>query len=201
MKRILILTKLFMLMALSVHAQELTNKHEISFRVGSLLGAADSNWDGEEYDKFSPMFSLGYLYQINKVWSVGGGISYLYCRSRESESYYCYYDCNAPQSNQDDWWVNIRNWHKYTDHFVSIVATAKAKWARHRIWNMYSRVSVGPAIVKNNGIYSTSSIHAGCMFQVSPLGFEIGNDHIRGSIELPGIGFEGYVIAGILYKF
>lgn len=183
-------------MALSVHAQEQTNKHEVSFSIGSLFGAADTNCDPDNYDKFSPMYSLSYLYQLNKTWSIGGGIRYLYCRSKETEHYYGYDD-----SDEDNAFVNYSNWHKYTDHLVSVVAVAKAKWARHRIWNMYSRVSVGPAIVKNNGTSSTTNIHAGVIFQVSPIGFEIGNDHIRGSIELPGLGFEGYVVAGLSYRF
>lgn len=199
MIRKVILTMMTAMMALSINAQEITApKHEVSLRVGTLLGAVNSScniFDYEESDRLSPNFALGYLYQLNKTWSVGGAISYMYDRTVEYNLDYHEYPDNMAETYN---YTSRR--HKYYEHLISFTAQAKAKWARHRIWNMYSRFAIGPAFAKNGDSTVDDKFKVGYMFQVSPVALEIGSQRIRGSLEL-GLGFEGFVIAGVSYRF
>ncbi len=182
----------FMVWGLSSQAQETMKKNEVSFRVGELFNCIDVDDDPVGYVHLSPIFSLEYRCHFNKVWSIGLSANYFWDKTREA-SYYV--------SNSYGIIDNCEGaaYYDYTEHAVFVLADAKARWCRHQRWNFYSRLGIGPAL-STYKLDEERNTTIGYTFQVSPIGAEVGNDKIRGYLEL-GVGLQGFVNVGISHRF
>ncbi|MCQ2288787.1 MAG: hypothetical protein MJZ74_06780 [Muribaculaceae bacterium] len=165
-------------------------KNEVSLSAGSLLGVMNWGLTGSDYDRFSPSVSLGYMRRLSPVWSVGATITYVHENEQK--------ECMAIDFETGD--VGLYNKHDKYD-YCNVMATAKASWARHKTWNFYSRVGVGPSLVNRQDLYNDrKKVECVVNYQLTPVAFEVGNDKVRGFAEL-GFGLQGILNVGISHRF
>jgi hypothetical protein len=87
--------------------------------------------------------------------------------------------------------------------------SVKFNWLRKNNWGMYSKLAAGATYThfcfedyendRKTGEKETAN-DLFFNFQVSLIGIEAGNQHVRGFAEF-GIGEQGIALAGVRYKF
>ena len=88
---------------------------------------------------------------------------------------------------------------------LTILPAVKFDWLRREHIGLYSKAGLGASFMmerqkEDNGTKLYSSTDVMLNFQVSALGFEAGNQHIRGFAEV-GVGEQGVFVVGLRYKF
>ena len=87
---------------------------------------------------------------------------------------------------------------KYNLGFVSVMPVVKFAWLRRPHVGLYTKLGVGAGLALDNGDTVEENITwAG---QVTPIGFDFGNESFRGFVEA-GVGMQGLVAAGIRWLF
>lgn len=190
MKRILLSLLLLLALAPQASAQDSLSvkRHEVYLRVGSFLGLADTSCDPGTGQSYGIPFSMGYMWQLGKTWAVGASLSHLWVK--DTDLVYYGHDDNGP----------LFGYTTSRDHLTLLMAEAKARWARHRRWNMYSRLALGPGLDIEKGGLEGSHTYLAVGFHVTPLAVEVGNDHVRGFLEL-GFGMQGVLNVGLAHRF
>lgn len=201
MKKILTLLHIFV--SVYSFAQDYT-KHELFVGYGTFPTINDNfSYPGDYKSPYGGIGTLisqnerelgslnaGYLYSISKNFAVG--LSYIYS-SREAEY-------TLPNAAYID---AVRK-----DFFHIIMPNFKYQWLKSRFLTLYSKAAVGISwgrchIIEGTGSFVTNgkSIENKrfLVWQVSPLGLELGNKHLAAFIE-GGIGATGYVHTGIKVK-
>lgn len=200
MKKKLIMAAIAMMVAMSVNAQceDLKNEISLSYGLGSLSHLGDGIGEGlvmaifsdTEYDDgfiLGPI-SAEYFYHLNNPrLAIGGILSY------------SKWDSDILKRRGDHEKVGERK-----RNYFSLMPAVKWYWSNKNNWGLYSKVAAGVAFlnstqkefdvnksVDDNGTYF--------MFQLSFLGVEFGKQ-FRGFAEL-GIGHQGFIEAGLRYKF
>lgn len=200
MKKKLIMAAIAMMVAMSVNAQceDLKNEISLSYGLGSLSHLGDGIGEGlvmaifsdTEYDDgfiLGPI-SAEYFYHLNNPrLAIGGILSY------------SKWDSDILKRRGDHEKVGERK-----RNYFSLMPAVKWYWTNKNNWGLYSKVAAGVAFlnstqkefdvnksVDDNGTYF--------MFQLSFLGVEFGKQ-FRGFAEL-GIGHQGFIEAGLRYKF
>ena len=184
--------------AWNVNAQNENLHHELSlsYGLGSIAQLGDGIGEGialifsdKEYDDG---FILGpitaeYFYHFNNPrLAIGGSVSY----------------------SKWDSDVLIRNSHEKVGetkrNFFSIMPSFKCYWVNKNHFGLYSKVAAGVGFLKNKSKNfelnkENDETNTYFMFQASFIGAEFGSK-FRGFVEL-GIGDQGFLQAGVRYKF
>lgn len=199
MKKLLMIA-VAMMTALSMNAQNEDLRHEISlsYGLGSIAQFGDGLGEGlamallsdEEYDDgfiLGPI-SIEYFYHFNNPrLALGGIVSYSKWDS----------DIQKRGGNNEKVGERKRN-------YWAVMPAIKWYWVNKNHFGLYSKAAVGAAFLnsketnsktdkttKDNGTYF--------MFQASFIGAEFGSK-LRGFAEA-GIGEQGFLLAGVRYKF
>ena len=185
--------------AMSVNAQSENLKNELSLSYGfgstSQLGSGIGEglsliFSDTEYNDGSILgpVSVEYFRHLNNPkLAVGGFVSYSKWDS----------DIQKKGGNHEK--VGERN-----RNYIAVMPGIKYYWVNNNSFGLYSKAAVGAAFLKStekdlatNTSKDESSTHF--MFQASFLGAEFGNQ-FRGFAEV-GVGEQGFIQAGIRYKF
>ena len=177
---------------MSAYAQSDDLKHEVAVsyeapgtstwaKIGAVIGDA---LVGAKYENSSSFGSLAveYFYHLDPSVSVGG----IVCYTRD----------------KDDILLNNINGDRTTT-YLTFMPAIKWNYLRREHFGMYMKAAVGYTLQHINEKYNGKEDSANDgMFnvQISPLGLEAGNAHIRGFFEL-GFGEQGVALAGLRYKF
>ena len=198
MKKIMLMVVTAMMATVKVNAQNEDLHHEISlsYGLGSIAQFGDGLGEGigliftnTEYDDGSIVgpISFEYFYHFNNPrLALGGSFTYSKWDS----------DVMVRKSQQK---VGERK-----RNFFSVMPSFKCYWVNKNYFGLYSKASAGVGFLKctdkdfeantkkdDNGTYF--------MFQLSFIGAEFGSK-FRGFAEL-GIGDQGFIQAGVRYKF
>ena len=198
MKKMILMVAVALMTAMNVNAQneKLRNELSLSYGVGSLAQFGDGLGEGiglifsnKEYDdKFilGPV-SMEYFYHLNNPrLAIGGSLTYskwdsdvLVRKSHEKVG-----ECNR--------------------NFFSVMPSIKYYWINKNNFGLYSKASAGVGILTNKSKdfeanKSKNDTNAYFMFQASFIGAEFGSKFC-GFVEL-GIGDQGFLQAGVRYKF
>ena len=198
MKKIFLMVAVALMTAMNVNAQNENLHHEVSlsYGVGSIAQFGDGLGEGiglifsdKEYDDG---FILGpitaeYFYHFNNPrLAVGGSLSY---------------------SKWDSDVLNRKSHEKVGEcnrNFFSVMPSVKYYWVNKNHFGLYSKAAAGVGILTNNSkdfetMKDKKETSAYFMFQASLIGAEFGGK-VRGFVEL-GVGDQGFLQAGIRYKF
>lgn len=187
MKRFLIATIVWVSLAANFSAQAqdawYDKKFQTTFGVGggSIYAIVESITYGifsalseESVEKFEGgvPITAGYMYNLNKHIGVGADFTI-----ENNKAIF--------KDGKEDAKIN---------HY-SLMPTIRAYWFNNAHFSMYSKASFGGALVIcNDG--SSKETDCGCIFQVSPIGMEVGGSQLRGFAEI-GFGAQGMAMAGI----
>lgn len=101
--------------------------------------------------------------------------------------------------------TNSRYVGDFSNSFHTIAPTFKYNWFNYDFLTLYSRVNVGVSIATakesfaiERGPQDKTAVKAFFMYQVSPIGFEVGRQ-IAGFVEV-GFGHMGVAMAGLRYR-
>ena len=199
MKRMMMMVAVGLMTAMSVNAQSENLKNELSLSYGfgstSQLGSGIGEglsliFSDTEYNDGSILgpVSVEYFRHLNNPkLAVGGFVSYSKWDS----------DIQKKSGNHEK--VGERN-----RNYIAVMPAIKYYWVNNNSFGLYSKAAVGAAFLKStekdlatNTSKDESSTHF--MFQASFLGAEFGNQ-FRGFAEV-GVGEQGFIQAGIRYKF
>ena len=199
MKKLLVMAVTALMVTLNVNAQseDLHNELSLSYGFGSIAQIGDGIGEGlvdalisntETDDGFilGPI-SAEYFYHFNNPkWAVGGIASY---SKWDSDI--------VKRSNDEKVGERKRN-------FFSVMPSVKRYWVLNNKFGLYSKLAAGVGFLhsesKENGESSwTDNNGSYFMFQLSFAGLEFGHT-FRGFAEF-GVGDQGFVQAGIRYKF
>ena len=198
MKKIFLMVTVALMTAMNVNAQNENLHHEVSlsYGVGSIAQFGDGLGEGiglifsdKEYDDG---FILGpitaeYFYHFNNPrLAVGGSLSY---------------------SKWDSDVLNRKSHEKVGEcnrNFFSVMPSVKYYWVNKNHFGLYSKAAAGVGILTNKSkdfetMKDKKETSAYFMFQASLIGAEFGGK-VRGFVEL-GVGDQGFLQAGIKYKF
>lgn len=198
MKKIFLMVAVALMTAMNVNAQNENLHHEVSlsYGVGSIAQFGDGLGEGiglifsdKEYDDG---FILGpitaeYFYHFNNPrLAVGGSLSY---------------------SKWDSDVLNRKSHEKVGEcnrNFFSVMPSVKYYWVNKNQFGLYSKAAGGVGILTNKSkdfetMKDKKETSAYFMFQASLIGAEFGGK-VRGFVEL-GVGDQGFLQAGIRYKF
>ena len=200
MKRIFVMAAVAMMATVSVNAQNENLRHEVSlsYGLGSIAQFGDGLGEGlamaifsdTEYDNgfiLGPI-SAEYFYHFNNPrLAIGGLVSY------------SKWDSDIQKKSGSHEKVGERN-----RNYFAVMPAIKWYWTNKNSFGLYSKAAVGAAFLSStekdfatnkskddNGTYF--------MFQASLIGAEFGKQ-FRGFAEL-GVGEQGFLLAGIRYKF
>lgn len=201
MKKILLLISVLLLsFSFKGMAEDWTDmQHEVSLSYGGLpvfdlLNYYEGYFTPSDattnlYDdkgKFGSL-NISYLFFPDEAWGVGLVYSY---------------------TNSDK---RITHNHKLVGNFYNsfhtIAPSFKYNWYSYNYFTLYSRVNIGVSIATEQATYinditkqaeETTKIKPFFMYQVSPIGFELGRQ-IAGFVEV-GFGHMGTVMAGVRYR-
>ena len=200
MKKMMMMVAVALMTAMSVNAQNENLRHEISlsYGFGSVAqfgeglgeGLALAIFSDTEYDDgfiLGPI-SAEYFYHFNNPrLAIGGFVSYSKWDS----------DIQKRGGNHEK--VGERN-----RNYWSVMPAIKWYWVNKNSFGLYSKGAVGAAFLNSTEkdfqtgkSEDDSSTHF--MFQLSFIGAEFGKQ-FRGFTEL-GIGEQGFLLAGVRYKF
>jgi hypothetical protein len=199
MKKMMMMVAVALMTAMSVNAQSENLKNELSLSYGfgstSQLGSGIGEglsliFSDTEYNDGSILgpVSVEYFRHLNNPkLAVGGFVSYSKWDS----------DIQKKGGNHEK--VGERN-----RNYIAVMPGIKYYWVNNNSFGLYSKAAVGAAFLKStekdlatNTSKDESSTHF--MFQASFLGAEFGNQ-FRGFAEV-GVGEQGFIQAGIRYKF
>ena len=175
---------------------ELETRHEIGISYGMV---PNSTWIdiltevipavfGETYDNHRYVGPIGLEYYYHTSPLIGVGAVAVYATN-----------------NEDGFQKETKTSH-LTKSYLTIMPSVKFNWLRKTNWGMYSKVAVGVTYahltdeVYNEAKKETIVNDLVFNFQASLLGIEVGNQHMRGFVEL-GMGEQGVALAGVRFKF
>ena len=199
MKKFIVMAVTALMVTLNVNAQseDLHNELSLSYGFGSIAQIGDGIGEGLVHALFTDTemddgFILGpisaeYFYHFNNPkWAVGGIASY---SKWDSDI--------VKRSNDEKVGERKRN-------FFSVMPSVKRYWVLNNKFGLYSKLAAGVGFLhsesKENGESSwTDNNGSYFMFQLSFAGLEFGHT-FRGFAEF-GVGDQGFVQAGIRYKF
>ena len=200
MKRITVVLVVAMMAAVGVNAQNENLHHEVSlsYGIGSVAqlgegigeGLAAALFSNTEYDDgfiLGPI-SVEYFYHFNNPrLALGGLVSY------------SKWDSNIQMRSGDHEKVGERK-----RNYWSVMPAFKCYWVNKNTFGLYSKAAAGVAFLSNTEKdYQTgkslddNSTHF--LFQLSFIGVEFGKQ-FRGFAEA-GVGEQGFLLAGVRYKF
>ena len=159
-----------------------------------MTGGAETAYYSYEDKKWSVPVTAEYFYRVNRFLGVGA-IGAFNCMKQDIYLNTTYKD-REPEKVKDG------SLKKYN---LTILPAVKFDWLRREHIGLYSKVGLGASFMmerqkEDNGEKLHSSTDVMFNFQLSAIGFEAGNLHIRGFAEL-GIGEQGVFVAGVRYKF
>ena len=200
MKKFLVLVAAAMMVAVNTSAQNENLHHEISlsYGVGSITqlgggigeGLAKAIFSDSEYNDgfiLGPI-SAEYFYHFNNPrLALGGFVSYSKWDS----------DVMKRSGNKDKVGERKRN-------YIAVMPAFKWYWSLKNTFGLYSKVAAGAAFLNSTEKdfatnKSTDSNGTYFMFQLSFIGVEFCKK-FRGFAEA-GVGEQGFLLAGIRYKF
>jgi len=205
------------------NSQFYNTKHEVAVSVGTLTNSQYLDaWDdfadiaasalvtsvvtggtytgivSQKNDVNLPAISVEYFYHVHKAIGLGGIFTY----NGEKSDMYCDYQDNIHSKTTEEKVGTARR------HNITIMPAVKFDWLRREHIGLYSKAAVGITFMMErqnqdtpNGdteVYNDNDLVVN--FQATVLGFEAGNERIRGFAEL-GMGEQGVVQAGLRYKF
>ena len=199
MKKFLVMAAVAMMTAMSVNAQceDLKNEVSLSYGLGSLSQFGDGLGEGlsmalfsnTEYDDgfiLGPISAEYFRYLNNPRLAIGGLVSY------------SKWDSDILKKGGSHEKVGERN-----RSYFSVMPAIKWYWTNKNNFDLYSKAAVGAAFLSSTekDLSGNSKDDSGTyfMFQLSLIGAEFGKQ-FRGFAEL-GFGNQGFVQAGIRYKF
>lgn len=190
-------TALMVTLNVNAQSEDLHNELSLSYGFGSIAQIGDGIGEGLVHALFTDTemddgFILGpisaeYFYHFNNPkWAVGGIASY---SKWDSDI--------VKRSNDEKVGERKRN-------FFSVMPSVKRYWVLNNKFGLYSKLAAGVGFLhsesKENGESSwTDNNGSYFMFQLSFAGLEFGHT-FRGFAEF-GVGDQGFVQAGIRYKF
>ena len=199
MKTRLLMIAVAIMTAMNVNAQNENLRHEVSLSYGlgsiaqfgeglgeGLVGALLSNTEYDDGFILGPI-SAEYFYHFNNPrLALGGFVSY------------CKWDSDIEKKKSNEK-VGERN-----RNFWSVMPAIKWYWINKNHFGLYSKGAAGVAFLSNkekdfinNTTKDDNSTHF--LYQVSFIGVEFGSK-FRGFAE-GGFGEQGFLLAGIRYKF
>ena len=198
MKKIILMVAVAMMTAMNVNAQNENLHHELSLSygfgsiaqfgdgIGEGLGLAFTNTEYDDGSIVGPI-TLEYFYHFNNPRLAIGG-SFTYSK----------WDSDVLVRNSQTK-VGERN-----RNFFSVMPAFKSYWVNKNHFGLYSKVAAGIGFLQctdNDFETHVKKDDNGCyfMFQLSFIGVEFGSK-FRGFAEA-GIGDQGFIQAGIRYKF
>ena len=197
MKKILVMAVTALMVALNVNAQseDLHNELSLSYGFGSIAQIGDGIGEGFVHALFDTEmddgFILGpisaeYFYHFNNPkWAVGGIASY------------SKWDSDIVRRGSDEK-VGERK-----RNFFSVMPSVKRYWILNNKFGLYSKLAAGVGFLNSESKEGEGSWDSDngsyFMFQLSFAGLEFGHT-FRGFAEF-GVGDQGFVQAGIRYKF
>ena len=199
MKKYLLLFSIALMTAISAKAQceYLKNELSLSYGLGSITQLGEGIGEGLAMALFSDTenddgFILGpvsveYFYHFNNPkWAVGGILAY------------SKWDSDIVKRHGDHEKVGERK-----RNFFSVMPSVKRYWILNNKLGLYSKLAAGVGFLHNeskegNGSWDSDN-GSYFMFQLSFAGLEFGHT-FRGFAEF-GVGDQGFVQAGIRYKF
>ena len=199
MKKLMLMVVAAMMATVNVNAQNEDLHHELSlsYGLGSIAQFGDGIGEGlalaitsdKEYDDGSIVgpITLEYFYHFNNPrLAVGGSFTYSKWDS----------DVLVKKSHEK---VGERN-----RNFFSVMPAFKYYWVNKNNFGLYSKAAAGVGFLKckdNDFKTQEKKDDNGCyfMFQLSFIGVEFGSK-FRGFAEA-GIGDQGFIQAGVRYKF
>ena len=198
MKKIIVMVAVAMMTAMNVNAQNENLHHELSLSyglgsiaqfgdgIGEGLGLAFTNTEYDDRSIVGPI-TLEYFYHFNNPRLAIGG-SFTYSK----------WDSDVLVKNSQSK-VGERN-----RNFFSVLPAFKSYWINKNNFGLYSKVAAGVGFLSctdNDFQTNVKKDDNGCyfMFQLSFIGVEFGSK-FRGFAEA-GIGDQGFIQAGLRYKF
>ena len=199
MKKFLVMAAVAMMTAMSVNAQceDLKNEVSLSYGLGSLSQFGDGLGEGlsmalfsnTEYDDgfiLGPISAEYFRHLNNPRLAIGGLVSY------------SKWDSDILKKGGSHEKVGERN-----RNYFLVMPAIKWYWTNKNNFGLYSKAAVGAAFLSSTekDLSGNSKDDSGTyfMFQLSLIGAEFGKQ-FRGFAEL-GFGNQGFVQAGIRYKF
>lgn len=194
-KSLLLLAVLLFSLSFQVKAQDWKElQHEVSLSYGGLPVADLLDYysgyfkpsTSSLYDdkgKFGA-FNISYLFYPDENWGIGLVYSYTNSDKRITSNHKIVGD--------------------FFNSFHSICPSFKYNWYNYNFITLYSRLNAGIAIATADASYinakerEKTEVKAFFMYQVSPIGIEVGRQ-IAGFIEV-GFGHMGTAMAGLRYK-
>ncbi len=177
-----------------VKAQELEPKHEVRISYSDATPLTFANALGRGLsDAFSffgssntksesiGMFNLAYRTRISRKWSLGGDVSF---NSTTGDT----------KSENVTKHFNTKN--------ILIMPEAEFSYIRTGMIDFYGNVSAGVNVASEKETAmgkSTSDTYYNFAFQVNPVGLRVGRR--LGAFAELGLGYKGYVNAGVSYRF
>lgn len=201
MKKIMMMSAVAMMTAMSVQAQEGYDdtKHEIGISYG---GMSNSTWMSigdalgtylisvgtvrYEDGKFVGPIGLEYFYHVSPV--VGLGAVGVYAQETK------------------DMFIGNESYGDAKNTYISVMPAAKFNWLRKKYFGLYSKAAVGVIFATKKENYTKgnseniSKTNVDFNWQASILGIEAGSPNVRGFVEL-GVGEQGIGVAGLRCKF
>lgn len=179
---------------------EMETRHEIGISYGTV---PNSVWIDAFTDVVTSMFGekqdnqhyvgpigLEYYYHTSKLVGVGAVAVFA-------------------SHNEDTYLTEKLDGHR-THTYYTLMPSVKFNWLRKAKWGMYSKLALGATMahacdqdLDANGHKTGEKITTNDVlfnFQASLLGVEVGNQQVRGFLEL-GVGEQGIALAGVRYKF
>lgn len=220
--KLLLFLVAFSLFATNVSAQkqiEYSTKHDVSVSIGGVTNTRFINAMTEITQvltsaTISSIVSGGnataYYSYKNKTWSVPVSAEYFYHVNR----FLSVGAIGAFNCMKQDIYLNVKDKEGNTtstkdgnlkQYNLSILPAVKFDWLRREHIGLYSKVGIGASFMmerqkENDGDKLYSGTDVMFNFQVSAIGFEAGNLHVRGFAEL-GLGEQGVAVVGLRYKF
>jgi len=198
MKKMMMMVAVALMTAMSVNAQceDLKNELSLSYGLGSTSQLGDGIGEGLGLvftgTEFDDGFILGpisveyFRHMNNPRLAIGGFVSYSKWDS----------DILERSGNHDKVGERKRN-------YFAVMPAIKWYWTNKNSFGLYSKAAVGAAFLsctdKNFGNTSKDNNGTYFLFQASLIGAEFGKQ-FRGFAEL-GVGEQGFLLAGVRYKF
>ena len=199
MKKMMMMVVVALMTAMSVNAQSenLKNELSLSYGLGSVAQFGDGLGEGlglvfsdTEYDDgfiLGPI-SVEYFRHLNNPrLAIGGFVSY------------SKWDSDIQKRSGNHQKVGERN-----RNYFAVMPAVKWYWVNKNSFGLYSKGAVGAAFLNStekdlatNASKDDNSTHF--LFQLSLIGVEFGKQ-FRGFAEA-GVGEQGFILAGIRYKF
>lgn len=191
-KRILVQCVLLLSVMLSLNAEEagLYKRNEISVSYGLFAATGWSNWIGS-LSLTAPLgivndnpeedgININYNYRLTKTWGIGFGLSYC--------------------SGRSNWTKNDEVIGMEKSYNITLMPRIKGEWLHTKYVTLYSLLGGGVTYRKDEAKdLNVSTEGSMFMFQISPLGIEVGKA-MAGFAEV-GIGEQGMAIIGMRYRF